>query len=734
MASRYEEAKSSDAHEEDSHHKKCVYCGSEGNLFSLKCELKHKICQKCLPTNTKRFGYEEDEMYTCPECYTEPTVPSPHVWIFADNSNIWIEAMKHASKMKGFISKQDGRVRIDIGRLTDVVTGGREVEQATLYGSEPPKVDTVWKKINTYKNWRVKTSERSAVTGKEKEVDAELVTDVTEVACNTPPHLRGTIIIISGDRDICPAVQKTLARNGGKYTWKVEIHVWKHATTLLDRLVGLNKKYPGRVFCDLLDNHMEKVTFLNRQLSSRRQKNTSNNYCSAVISIKKGQDIAKQIIKNEEWWKKLEDAAKWPVEYKQPDENEERYLVLVFRGMEEGKVKDLVKNLNNPPTEQFSLPSIERCELFSMFKQRTQSGRGKYVTREDGWTEVVKRNIKPSTASSSAGSTKLSTLKPTQPSPGEDSLIGDLLSLDLPSTSYNAPPAPAATAGDGLGELDLLGDLSGLQIGGGYGGGMIGGQTGVGGIFGGTGLPGMGGGMGGGGGGGGVDLFGGLGGQGPNPGIMFQGGPISLPKQEWLPAARGKGMEIMGIRSTFGLAPGPLAVNSPLMPNCTASTLLPITPGGLVMKMTPLTQLQVAIKNNVDVFYFSVNMPTHVLFSEDGTMDRKVFLATWKEIPQSNEVQLSVDNVSLICQCYMSDQVQQKLETNNVFLIARRQVDVGGLNQELMYMSLKFINNIWVLVEVKAAPGSATVGLALKTSAMDVIPGVLEACKSILHA
>ena len=63
---------------------------------------------------------------------------------------------------------------------------------------------------------------------------------------------------------------------------------------------------------------------------------------------------------------------------------------------------------------------------------------------------------------------------------------------------------------------------------------MIGGQVGVGGIFGGTGLPAMGGGMGGGGGGGGgggVDLFGGLASLGPNPGIMFQGGPISLPKQ-----------------------------------------------------------------------------------------------------------------------------------------------------------------------------------------------------------
>ncbi|CAI8037804.1 AP-1 complex subunit beta-1 [Geodia barretti] len=229
---------------------------------------------------------------------------------------------------------------------------------------------------------------------------------------------------------------------------------------------------------------------------------------------------------------------------------------------------------------------------------------------------------------------------------------------------------------------------------------------------------------------------------GPIQGSCSREDPSLSPKQEWLPAVRGKGMEILGtfvrrggqiyadmtfnnkamqmmadfaiqfnknrytiqcvrlVRNggsflplsslplslspspsspSFGLAPGPLAVNSPLMPNCTASTLLPITPGGLVMKMSPLTQLQVAIKNNVDVFYFSVNMPTHVLFSEDGTMDRKVFLATWKEIPQSNEVQASVDNVSLT-----PDQVQQKLETNNVFLIARRQVDVGGLNQELM--------------------------------------------------
>lgn len=36
--------------------------------------------------------------------------------------------------------------------------------------------------------------------------------------------------------------------------------------------------------------------------------------------------------------------------------------------------------------------------------------------------------------------------------------------------------------------------------------------------------------------------------------------------------------------------------------------------------MDPLTNLQVAVKNNVDVFYFSCTVPYNVLFSEDGQM------------------------------------------------------------------------------------------------------------------
>jgi hypothetical protein len=39
-----------------------------------------------------------------------------------------------------------------------------------------------------------------------------------------------------------------------------------------------------------------------------------------------------------------------------------------------------------------------------------------------------------------------------------------------------------------------------------------------------------------------------------------------------------------------------------------------------VQKMDPLGKLQVAIKNNVDVHYFSCMIPYHVLFGEDGNL------------------------------------------------------------------------------------------------------------------
>lgn len=99
--------------------------------------------------NAKRFGI--DEMYTCPECCSTDdqsySTKNKPIWIFVDDSNIWIEAKKLVCKLKGFKAKDDRRLRIDVGKLTDVVAADRPVKHGILYGSEPPKIDTVWKKL-----------------------------------------------------------------------------------------------------------------------------------------------------------------------------------------------------------------------------------------------------------------------------------------------------------------------------------------------------------------------------------------------------------------------------------------------------------------------------------------------------------------------------------------------------------------------------------------------------------
>lgn len=51
---------------------------------------------------------------------------------------------------------------------------------------------------------------------------------------------------------------------------------------------------------------------------------------------------------------------------------------------------------------------------------------------------------------------------------------------------------------------------------------------------------------------------------------------------------------------------------------------------------------------------------------------------------------------------FLADQVSQKLQNNNIFTIAKRNVD----GQDMLYQSLKLTNGIWVLAELKIQPGN----------------------------
>lgn len=243
------------------------------------------------------------------------------------------------------------------------------------------------------------------------------------------------------------------------------------------------------------------------------------------------------------------------------------------------------------------------------------------------------------------------------------------------------------------------------------------------------------------------DIFG-LGGGALNLGLQ-------IPKVVWLPAEKGKGLEIQGTfsrrngdismdmkftnkamqpmsgfaiqlnKNSFGLIPTqPLQVG-PLPPNQMAEVSLPLGTHGPVQRMEPLNNLQVAVKNNVDIFYFACLIHGNVLFSEDGQLDKRVFLNTWKEIPAANEIQYSLSGV-----IGTTDGIASKMTTNNVFTIAKRNVE----GQDMLYQSLKLTNNIWVLLELKLQPGNPDATLSLKSRSVEVAPMIFAAYEAIIRS
>lgn len=215
----------------------------------------------------------------------------------------------------------------------------------------------------------------------------------------------------------------------------------------------------------------------------------------------------------------------------------------------------------------------------------------------EGRTAGIRKSL-PNRGSSEAPSDTATSNEPTV-IPNQESLIGDLLSMDIGTPAAPVAAAPAASNVDLLGGgLDVL-----LSVGGGSG---VGSGAGIGGVSndlsttGGNGLLG--------------DIFG-LGG-----GVTTV---VTIPKVVWLPAEKGKGLEISGTftrrngqvsmdmtftnkamqamsgfavqlnKNSFGLVPtAPLQVGT-LQPSQTIDTSLILGTTGQVQRMEPLNNLQV---------------------------------------------------------------------------------------------------------------------------------------------
>ena len=125
--------------------------------------------------------------------------------------------------------------------------GRPHTPQCVLYGSEPPPVGTVWKKVRE-KGWKVDCKKRCRITGKEKGVDTQLVVDITKRAVTTSMEKRTTIVILSGDADVKPAIDECEG-------WEVEVCMWK------DYMSADLKQLKNGVKVNFLDDCFDKITF-----------------------------------------------------------------------------------------------------------------------------------------------------------------------------------------------------------------------------------------------------------------------------------------------------------------------------------------------------------------------------------------------------------------------------------------------------------------------------------------
>lgn len=183
---------------------------------------------------------------------------SKKVFVFWDNSNIFISAKTVAAEREGADARYQIRVQFD--NMLKLAQAGRPLEYAIAVGSVPPELRHVWNRLEKV-GVQVELFERGALSEKEQAVDQALQVHMLRKALdyNGDP---GVAVLLSGDgKGFFDGVGfhadlERMARRG----WGVEVLAWE--TTCNSRLKDWAEKVG--VFVPL-EQWYESVTFRDDQ-------------------------------------------------------------------------------------------------------------------------------------------------------------------------------------------------------------------------------------------------------------------------------------------------------------------------------------------------------------------------------------------------------------------------------------------------------------------------------------
>ncbi len=153
--------------------------------------------------------------------------------LYVDNSNVWIEGMHVSAYVNGKApdvwSAVQNKIcdydwKLDFGKLFQFAGGDKsEVKKAALFGSKPPKNDSLWDAARR-QGFEVIAYDRN-IAGHEKKIDTDVVATMIEDSYEILTIGEDEVTLISGDADYVPAIEKL--KNRG-----IPVHVvfWKHAS------------------------------------------------------------------------------------------------------------------------------------------------------------------------------------------------------------------------------------------------------------------------------------------------------------------------------------------------------------------------------------------------------------------------------------------------------------------------------------------------------------------------
>ena len=155
------------------------------------------------------------------------------IFVFVDNSNVWIEGKFASAVKKGYSANlyethdqnhQDQSWFIDFGRLLYKATDTRvdEVTRAVLFGSKPTDKDSLWNAMRN-SGFEVFNIPRN-VANKEKKVDTGIVAEILKTLYTHATN-GDEFILIMGDSDFVPVIKQIRDRG-----MKTKVVFWENVS------------------------------------------------------------------------------------------------------------------------------------------------------------------------------------------------------------------------------------------------------------------------------------------------------------------------------------------------------------------------------------------------------------------------------------------------------------------------------------------------------------------------